>query len=142
MMSRLQIVMDTNVLISGLRSNKGAAYKLLQLIGTGAFEINISVPLIMEYEDVLQRQLPNLSIDAADVASLIDYYCVVGRQHEIFYLWRPTLRDPNDEMLLELAVKAQCDYIITFNKRDFQGSEQFGVSLATPQEFLKHLEHY
>ena len=141
-MNRLQIVLDTNVLISGLRSNKGAAYKLLQLIGKGAFEINISVPLIMEYEDVLQRQLPNLSIDAADVASLIDYYCAVGRQHEIFYLWRPTLRDPNDEMLLELAVKAQCDYIVTFNKRDFQGSEQFGVLLATPQEFLSLLERY
>jgi len=134
-----QIVIDTNVLVAGLRSKKGGSYKLLQLIGLGHFDINLSVPLIMEYEEVLLRQLPHLSLEAADVRDLLDYYCAIGNQHEIFYLWRPTLRDPSDEMLLELAVKAQCDNIVTFNQRDFQGIDQFGLVAVTPNEFLREI---
>jgi putative PIN family toxin of toxin-antitoxin system len=132
-----QIVIDTNVIVAGLRSNLGSAFRLLQLIGTGKFEINISVPLILEYQDVLLRQVSQLNLSNEDINNVVDYYCAVGHQHEIFYLWRPTLRDPEDEMLLELAVKAQCDYIITFNLRDFQGVEQFGISALRPREFLK-----
>ncbi|MFQ5435822.1 MAG: putative toxin-antitoxin system toxin component, PIN family, partial [Anaerolineae bacterium] len=63
----------------------------------------------------------------------------VGQPHEIFYLWRPTLRDPGDEMLLELAVKARCDFIVTFNKRHFHGVEKFGLIAVTPNEFLVEL---
>ena len=136
-MSGLQIVIDTNVIVAGLRSNRGSAFQLLQLIGTGKFDINISVPLILEYQDVLLRQLSVLGLSKEDISDLIDYFCFAGKQHEIFYLWRPTLRDPEDEMLLELAVKAQCDYVVTFNVRDFQGSDQFGIKIVTPNEFLK-----
>ncbi len=138
-MSLPQAVIDTNVIIVGLRSTKGSAYQLLQLIGKGVFNINISVPLTLEYHDVLLRQLPHLQLSKTDVEDLVDYYCDVGQQHEIFYLWRPTLRDPGDEMLLELAVKAQCDFIVTFNKRDFQGVEKFGLIAVTPNEFLVEL---
>jgi len=138
-MDSLQVVIDTNVIIAGLRSIRGAAFQVLQLIGKDLFDINISVPLILEYHDVLLRQLPNLNLSKTDVDDLIDYYCAVGLQHEIFYLWRPVLRDPNDEMLLELAVKARASFIITFNKRDFQGIEQFGLEAITPFEFLKVL---
>lgn len=139
-MSVLQVVIDTNVIIAGLRSRRGSAFQVLRLIGTGPFDINISVPLILEYEDVLIRQLNHLTLSKVDIEDLIDYYCAVGRQHEIFYLWRPTLRDPEDEMLLELAVKAGCDYLITFNKRDFQGIEQFGIIALTPHQFLQEIE--
>lgn len=138
-MSLPQIVIDTNVIVAGLRSTKGSAFPLLKLIGKGLFDINISVPLILEYHDVLLRQLPRLHLSKTDIEDLIDYYCHVGRQHKIFYLWRPVLRDPNDEMLLELAVKAQCDFIITFNKRDFQEVENFGLMAVTPNEFLTEL---
>lgn len=138
-MKLLQIVIDTNVIVAGLRSNRGSAFQMLQLIGTGKFDINISVPLILEYHDVLLRQLAYLPLSEDDVDSLIDYYCAVGRQREIFYLWRPTLRDPEDEMLLELAVKAQCDFLVTFNRRHFQGTEQFGITILTPNEFLKKI---
>lgn len=138
-MSGFQIVIDTNVIVAGLRSNRGSAFQLLQLIGTGIFHINISVPLILEYQDVLLRQLSVLGFSKEDISDLIDYFCSVGQQHEIFYLWRPTLRDPEDEMLLELAVKAQCDYLVTFNVRDFQGSDQFGIKIVTPNEFLKEI---
>lgn len=138
-MSISEVVIDTNVLVAGLRSRNGRSFKLLNLIGKGRFNINLSIPLLLEYEDVLTRQLPHLSITKSDISDLLDYYCAVGRGHQIYYLWRPTLRDPSDEMLLELAVKANCDGIITFNKRDFIGSEQFGVALYTPGEFLAQI---
>lgn len=85
------------------------------------------------------RQLPVLQLSREDIDALIDYYCAIGNQHEIHYLWRPVLRDPNDEMLLELAVKAQASYIVTFNKRDFEGIDQFGLQAISPHEFLKEL---
>ena len=73
------------------------------------------------------------------IYEFIDYICSVGRGHEIFFLWRPFLPDPKDDMVLELALAAHCDAIVTFNKRDFRGAEQFGIRLLTPQEFLKAL---
>ena len=133
----VQIVVDTNVLVAGLRSNNGSSYRLLQLIGLGYFEINLSVPLMMEYEAVLNRQLSDLRVEASDIGDLLDYFSSISNQQEIFYLWRPTLRDASDEMLLELAVKAQCNYIVTFNQKDFQGAEHFGIVVVTPSRFLR-----
>lgn len=136
----LQVVVDTNVIVSGLRSRKGSAFILLQHIGKGKFDINLSVPLILEYQDVLFRQLPSLSsLTTADIEDLLDYYCAIGHLHEIYYLWRPILRDPRDEMVLEVAVKAQCQHIITFNIRDFAGIEQFGLTVLTPSLFLRQI---
>ena len=133
------IVIDTNVLVAGLRSNKGYAYELLQLVGTGRFEIHLSVPLVMEYESTLRRLLPELLVPESVVLDVIDFHCAVAHRHKIFFLWRPFLRDPKDEMVLEVAVKATCDYIVTYNKRDFQGVEAFGLAVLEPREFLLHL---
>lgn len=131
-----QVVVDTNVLVSGLRSRRGASYRLLEFVGRGYFEVNVSVPLVMEYEDVLSRQYLGLLVSQGAVDALIDYFCLVGRQHQIFYLWRPFLRDPKDDMVLELAVKAECEYIITHNVKDFRGAEKFDLQVLTPGEFL------
>lgn len=132
-----QVVIDTNVIVAGLRSRRGSAFKLLALIDTGQFDIHLSVPLVLEYTEVLLRELPNLYLSREEVDDLIDFYCAVGMQHEIFFLWRPFLRDPKDEMVLELAVKARCESIITYNTRDFAGVEQFGLNLLEPSEFLR-----
>jgi putative PIN family toxin of toxin-antitoxin system len=132
-----QIVIDTNVIVAGLSSRRGSSFQLLILIGTGQFDINLSVPLVLEYTDVLLRELPNLYLSREEVDDLIDFYCSVGIPHEIFFLWRPFLRDPKDDMVLELAVKAGCQSIITYNTRDFAGVEQFGLSLLEPSEFLR-----
>ena len=132
-----QVVIDTNVIIAGLRSRRGSAFKLLTLIDTGQFDIHLSVPLVLEYTEVLLRELPNLYLSCEEVDDLIDFYCAVGVQHEIFFLWRPFLRDPKDEMVLELAVKAGCESIITYNTRDFAGVEKFGLNLLEPSEFLR-----
>jgi putative PIN family toxin of toxin-antitoxin system len=132
-----QVVIDTNVIVAGLRSRRGSGFQLLTLIGTEHFDIHLSVPLVLEYTEVLLRELPNLHLSRNEVVDLIDFYCAVGVPHEIFFLCRPFLRDPKDEMVLELAVKAGCGSIITYNTRDFAGVEQFGLKLLEPSEFLR-----
>jgi putative PIN family toxin of toxin-antitoxin system len=137
----LQIVIDTNVLIAGLRSNRGASFRLLSLIGhQNAFEINLSVPLLLEYEGVAKRTGLVPGLTSGDVDDVLDYLCSVARRREIFFLWRPFLRDPKDDMVLELAVEAECEYIVTFNVSDFAGVGDFGVRVVTPQEFLRQIE--
>jgi putative PIN family toxin of toxin-antitoxin system len=134
----IQIVIDTNVLVSALRSNRGASFKLLSLVGASErFEINLSVPLVLEYEDVANRQSHINGLSAQDISDIIDYLCSVGNRRQIFFLWRPFLKDPKDDMVLELAVEAQCKYIVSFNQKDFAGVEKFGLRVLTPQEFLK-----
>jgi putative PIN family toxin of toxin-antitoxin system len=134
-----QIVIDTNVLVAGLRSRRGCSFRLLTLVGAGQFDIHLSVPLVLEYEEVLLRQLPNLSVTSADVQNLIDFHCSVAAHHRIFFLWRPYLLDPKDDMVLELAVKAGCDNVITYNLRDFAGIEKFGLKAIEPVEFLRSI---
>ena len=131
-----QIVIDTNVLVAGLRSNRGAAFRLLELVGTKRFEINLSVPLMFEYEAVLNRESVQLPVSNSVIEYILDFHSTVAQHHTIFFLWRPFLRDPKDDLVLELAVKAQCDFIITYNRRDFQGVEQFGLRVVEPREFL------
>jgi putative PIN family toxin of toxin-antitoxin system len=131
-----QIVIDTNVLVAGLRSRRGFAFRLLQLVGTGRFDINLSVPLLLEYEDVLYRFMPDLGVSDRVVDDVLNFHCSVARLHPIFFLWRPFLQDAQDDMVLELAVKAGCHYIVTFNKRHFRNCERFGIRPASPGEFL------
>ncbi|NBC17374.1 MAG: putative toxin-antitoxin system toxin component, PIN family [Bacteroidetes bacterium] len=134
-----QVVLDTNVVYTALRSRRGASFQLLSLLGTEAFDINLSVPLLLEYEEVLLRERRALGLSPEDVDVVLDYLCAVARLHEIFFLWRPHLADPADEMVLDLAVRAECQHIVTYIKRDFQGVERFGVSTVTAKELLELL---
>lgn len=139
-MSKIQIVIDTNIFIGALYSRRGYAYELMSQIDRDDFEINISVPLILEYESVAKRMLKKLRITKEDIDIALDYICSIARPHEIFYLWRPFLKDPKDDMVLELAVASRCDYIVTYNEKDFEGvKEQFGISIVTPDEFLRQI---
>ena len=133
------VVLDTNVLIAGLRSRNGASFQLLALIGEGAFELNVSVPLVLEYEEVAKRNARALGLTHADIDDVLDYLCAVAAHREIYFLWRPVLRDASDDMLLEVAVEAGCDFVVTHNVRDFAGAERFGVQALTPGEFLKRI---
>ena len=134
-MASTQIVLDTNVLVAAFRSRRGASYRLLSLVDAGYFEINVSVPLVLEYEDVLSR--PGLRLAPEDPRDIVDYLCSIGNRHQIYFLWRPYLSDPKDDMVLELAVTAGCRYIVTFNERDFRGIERFGLQAISPIEFLR-----
>jgi len=136
-MRKYEVVIDTNIMYAALKSSKGLSYKLLKLIGREKFGINISVPMVLEYEDVAKRLIGEIPLNEGDIDDIVDYICSVAKQWEIHYLWRPFLKDPKDDMVLELAVTANCDYIVTYNQRDFQGSEKFAVKIITPRDFLK-----
>ena len=136
-MKKIQIVIDTNIFISALRNDTGASFYLLSLVGKKEFETNISVPLIMEYESVAHRFLKQTNLTVSDLNDILDYVCFSSNRHKINYLWRPFLKDPKDDLVLELAVKARSQHIITFNKKDFKNISKFGMSAVTPWEFLK-----
>lgn len=135
-MGLAQVVLDTNILVTALRSKRGASFKLISLIDKGLFEVNLSVSLVFQYEEILQRQRRSLHVTQDDIADFLDYLCSVANLHEIYFLWRPYLPDPQDDMILELAVNAGCKYIVTYNKRDFRGMETFGIEVVTAKEFL------
>lgn len=129
------IVLDTNVIVAALRSKRGTSNKLLSLVGTQKFEVHDAVALILEYEAVLQRYRTGLSLSQDDASDFIDALCSMTHHHKICFLWRPTLSDVNDELILELAVAARCEYIVTHNISDFKGMDKFGIQAVTPREF-------
>ena len=135
----IRVVMDTNVLVSALRSNKGASFRLLSLVRDARFHLCLSVPIVIEYEAAAKRQITRGGLTTADVDAIIDYLCKFGEHFKIYFLWRPTLKDPNDDMVLELAVTSSAEVIVTFNGRDFRGAEAFGVRVITPQQFLREI---
>jgi putative PIN family toxin of toxin-antitoxin system len=134
-----RVVLDTSVLVAGLRSRLGASFQILSRIGTNEFDVVVSVPLVLEYEDALSRHSTATGLSKRDLDDFIDYFCGVAIRQEIFFLWRPSLRDSGDDLVLEVAVAANCDAIVTHNTRDFSGALRFGVSVLTPGAFLRSL---
>jgi len=132
-MSPVRVVLDTNVLVSTFRSREGVAFRLISLLREGRFDISVSVPLVLEYEDVLLRAT---SLDREDILAVLRFLCSVAHQQKIFYLWRPFLPDPKDDMVLELAVASQARYVVTYNGKDFAAAERFGIQAVTPKAFL------
>ena len=133
----MDIVIDTNVLISALRSKQGASYKLLMLLPENLFIPNVSVPLFVEYEAVAKRAGLLNDLGREEINSILNYILSKSKIQKIFYLWRPLLKDVQDDLVLEVAVASQCKYIVTFNKKDFKDCEKFGIKALTPQEFMK-----
>jgi putative PIN family toxin of toxin-antitoxin system len=131
-----RVVVDTNVVVAGLRSRRGAAFRLLSEVGRGRFEIALSVPLVFEYEDALLRHSTATRLRQHEVDAVLDYFCSVAHLQRIFYLWRPFFTDPKDDLVLELAVAARCRSIITYNVRDFAGADRFGIAVLEPGPFL------
>ena len=131
-------MLDTNILVSAMRSRRGASFRLIHEIGRGRFEIVVSVPLVVEYEAALLEHRP-ANVSPRDVAVVLDYVCAEAHEQEIYYLWRPLLRDPKDDMVLEVAVAGQCDTIVTYNMGDFDGAQQFGLRIVRPLDFLRDI---
>ena len=136
-MSKYQIIADTNVFVSALRSQFGASYKLFSLVDKDVYKLNMSVPLAIEYEAVAKRMIGEISLNEEEIDNILDFIISNSNRWEIYYLWRPQLKDSGDDMVLELAVTASCNYIVTYNVNDFKGIENFGVQAITPKEFLK-----
>jgi putative PIN family toxin of toxin-antitoxin system len=126
-------VIDTNILVAGLKNNAGASYQILNDIIDGEMDVVISVPLFFEYEDVLKRD-KMVSLSHQEIDEILNVFCARARHTFIDILWRPQLNDAKDEMVLETAVNGQADTIITFNSKDFNVSEK--------QSFLKYRYFY
>ena len=131
------IVIDTCVFISALRSRMGASFKVLSLIDESKFEFVLSVSLVLEYEAVAKRMSRSIGLTYSDVEDVIDYMCALGKHRQVHFLWRPSLKDPDDDFILELAVESKCKYIVTHNLRDFSGADKFGIEAITPQNLLR-----
>ncbi len=131
------IVLDTNVFVSALKSSRGASFRLLSLVEHDFFTVHLSTTLVTEYEAVLKRGITALK--AEEIDDIVDFICSRAVLDKIFYLWRPVLKDPSDDFVLELAVKANAT-IVTWNVSDFKHAARFGVAVLTPREFLLSLE--
>jgi putative PIN family toxin of toxin-antitoxin system len=140
----MKFLLDTNVLVAGLRSPNGASAALLKLVLAGKVQPLVSVPLFLEYEAVLLRpkHLLAAQLTEADVMNFLDVFAGFVEPTEIFYLWRPQLKDANDDMVLEAAVNGRADVIVTFNTADFlPAANKFNLKLMLPSLFLKELQH-
>ena len=135
----MRLVLDTCVLVAAIRSRDGASHALMRLVGTGAFGSVVTVPLVLEYEAALMRCLGETRLSENDVTALIDYVCAASEHATVFFLWRPVLRDPDDDHVLEAAVAAGCDAIITFNVRHFLPAPRFGIDVLRPAQLLRRI---
>ena len=136
-----KIVIDTNVLVSALRSQRGWSFNLLERIGTGQFQHVITVPLVMEYEDVLHRD-GMVPLKSAAINDVLDYICASGLRQQVHFLWRPKLADVRDDMVLEAAFNGQCEAIVTWNLRDFVPAGAIGIDVLSPDLFVKRLKEH
>lgn len=139
----MKIVIDTNVVLSALYSKRGASHKLFVWLFEFEKKCNVvSNTLVLEYVDVLTRSknMKHYShLNKGDIESFIDDICTISYHQKIHFLWRPFLRDPNDDMVLEVAVNSGAESIITFNPKDFKGvKEKFDIDIMTPKIFLQN----
>ena len=135
----IRAVLDTNVLVAALRSSSGASHQILLAADRGAFEMALSVPLLAEYDDVLVRPSSGIPIPRQAVEAIVGRIAQISHKQPIYFLWRPLLPDPKDDMVLELAIASGATHIVTFNHKDFIPASQFGISIVTPSTFLRLL---
>ncbi len=138
----MRFVLDTNVIVAGLRSPTGAAAALIDRALSRTFTLLLSVALALEYEavcrDPAQRIVSGLS--ETEVGTIITALSAVAEPVATRFLWRPQLHDPADEMVLEAAINGMADALVTFNRQDFgQMPDRFGIALLSPQEASRRL---
>ena len=132
--------MDTNVLFAGLYSASGASYQILRLLDAGIIIPVISTALLFEYEDVLKRKQKELALSHKQVDIILDNICAFSKFQKIYFLWRPYLKDPKDDHILEVAVASNTKTIVTHNLKDFVGVKHFGIKAIQPGKFLEVIQ--
>ena len=137
-----KIVLDTNILVSALRSSRGPSFALVMAIRSGNIRMCCSPALFLEYEDVIKRpeQLKASGLLLADIDDILADLAGHILPVTTHYQWRPQLRDPSDEMVLEAAVNASAQAIVTYNIRDFTPAANFGIPVLNPEQTFKHFK--
>jgi len=132
-------VFDTNVVYAALRSARGASRLLLEHVLDGRLTLHLTVPLLLEYNEVLVRERQAIGVTYNDITVLLAALAELGQWHEVYYLWRPFVDDPDDAHVLEAATAAGCPNLVTFNARDFTEASALGVDVLTPADFLERI---
>jgi putative PIN family toxin of toxin-antitoxin system len=134
-----RLTIDTNVLVAAMRNKDGPSFALMQLVRRELVVMCCSPALFLEYEDVLKRpdQLAVSGLRHADVDFILNDLARWLAPVTTHYQWRPQLRDPADEMVLEAAVNAQANAIVTYNLRDFKPAQRFGILVLNPEQTFK-----
>jgi putative PIN family toxin of toxin-antitoxin system len=139
----MRIVMDTDTIVAALRSPSGASAELLRRARHGELTLAASVSLFMEYESVCLRpeHMKAAGLDLHQVGVFLDGLARIAEPVEVHFLWRPRLRDPADELVLEAAVNASVQALLTFNLRHFaRAVERFHLNVVLPGPFLRSLK--
>ncbi len=138
----MRVVLDTATLVAAIRSDAGASRRLLVAALERRFILLASVPLLIEYQAVMTRpeHLAASGLSSGNVETVLDAVASIAEPVRLAFLWRPTLRDADDDMVLEAAVNGQADAIVTFNRRDFEPAyKRFGIEVLSPGETLERL---
>jgi putative PIN family toxin of toxin-antitoxin system len=139
----LRVVLDTSVLVAGLRSRRGASNALLVLVAEQKLKPLATTSLFLEYEEVLLRAEHRLAtgMSEADVAGFLDAFASAASGVDVHFQWRPQLGDPADEMVLEAAINGHAEALLTHNVADFAAAaKRFGLRVVTPGQLLKELK--
>jgi len=138
----MRVVLDTCVLVAGLRSQLGASSRVLYAVAEQRCIPLVTTAVFLEYEAVLLRSEQRLAtgMSPEDVEGFLAAFASAAEPVDLNFLWRPQLRDPADELMLEAAVNGRAEALVTHNIGDFQSAtERFGVRTMTPGVFLKEL---
>jgi putative PIN family toxin of toxin-antitoxin system len=137
-----RIVLDTSVVVAGLRSRLGAANALLRLVANRHLRLLATPPLFLEYEEVLKRPEQCLAhrLSIEEIDELLAELAALIEPVEIHFRWRPQGRDPSDEMVLEAAVNGRADALVTYNVADFaRAGERFRIAIVDPAQLLRKM---
>ena len=142
MNSQPRLIIDTNILVAATRNRAGPSFALMQLVRQAVIRMCCSPALFLEYEDVLKRpaQLAASGLAGDDIDAILSELAGLIDPVATHYTWRPQLRDPADEMVLEAAVNARVDAIVTYNLRDFQPAKRFGIPVLNPEQTFKQFK--
>jgi putative PIN family toxin of toxin-antitoxin system len=136
------VVLDTDVIVAAMRSPGDASAEILRKARQGRVTLLVSVPLAMEYEAICSEAEHRLAagLIEREVEIFLDAVVAMAEPVKTHFLWRPQLRDPGDEMVLEAAINGRADLLVTFNVRDFGTvPSRFGVELMIPREALERI---
>ena len=139
----VRFVLDTAVIVAATRSDTGASRQLVLAALDKRFELLLSVPLALEYEAVLKRpeQIAASHGTVQEIDKLLAALIANARPVNRSFFWRPLLRDPNDDMVLETALSGYADLLVTYNLRDFEPTaSDLGISVVTPRDALKRIK--